>query len=188
MNKLLVTGSSGLIGSEVVEYFGLKGWEIYGIDNSQRADFFGAAGDTRWNQKRLLEKYNNFHHIELDKLGKACFMDITSWIFVILAALNNSLGSLFLKKSRLDVADSSLITMILSPWFIASTLCFGINLLLLAKALEKLPVSSAYPILVGVSFTAIILAGNLIFHEKFSIGQFIGIIMIMAGIIISLRT
>lgn len=66
MNKLLVTGSSGLIGSEVVEYFGLKGWEIYGIDNNQRADFFGAAGDTRWNQKRLLEQYNNFHHIELD--------------------------------------------------------------------------------------------------------------------------
>lgn len=66
MNKLLVTGSSGLIGSEVVEYFGLKGWEIYGIDNNQRADFFGASGDTRWNQKRLLEKYKSFHHIELD--------------------------------------------------------------------------------------------------------------------------
>lgn len=66
MNKLLVTGSSGLIGSEVVEYFGLKGWKIYGIDNNQRADFFGAAGDTRWNQKRLLEKYENFHHVELD--------------------------------------------------------------------------------------------------------------------------
>ena len=66
MNKLLVTGSSGLIGSEVVEYFGLKDWDIYGIDNNQRADFFGAAGDTRWNQKRLLEKHKNFHHIELD--------------------------------------------------------------------------------------------------------------------------
>ena len=66
MNKLLVTGSSGLIGSEVVEYFGLKGWDIYGIDNNQRADFFGAAGDTRWNQQRLLEKHKNFQHIELD--------------------------------------------------------------------------------------------------------------------------
>ncbi|MBW4506926.1 MAG: NAD-dependent epimerase/dehydratase family protein [Scytonematopsis contorta HA4267-MV1] len=66
MNRLLVTGSSGLIGSEVVEYFCAQGWEVYGIDNNQRADFFGSGGDTRWNQRRLLEKYKNFKHIELD--------------------------------------------------------------------------------------------------------------------------
>ncbi|MEA5602299.1 NAD-dependent epimerase/dehydratase family protein [Nostoc sp. UHCC 0252] len=66
MNKLLVTGSSGLIGSEVVNYFCKEGWEVYGIDNNQRADFFGAAGDTRWNQKRLLENHENFQHVELD--------------------------------------------------------------------------------------------------------------------------
>ncbi|RAM50370.1 MAG: NAD-dependent epimerase [Hapalosiphonaceae cyanobacterium JJU2] len=66
MNKLLVTGSSGLIGSEVVEYFCKQGWEVYGIDNNQRADFFGTAGDTRWNQKRLVEIHQNFQHIELD--------------------------------------------------------------------------------------------------------------------------
>jgi CDP-paratose 2-epimerase len=66
MNKLLVTGSSGLIGSEVVNYFCKEGWQVYGIDNNQRADFFGAAGDTRWNQKRLLENHENFHHVELD--------------------------------------------------------------------------------------------------------------------------
>ncbi|OUL29872.1 NAD-dependent epimerase [Nostoc sp. T09] len=71
MKKLLVTGSSGLIGSEVVEYFCIEGWEIYGIDNNQRANFFGAAGDTRWNQQRLLEKYHNFHHIELDIRDRA---------------------------------------------------------------------------------------------------------------------
>ncbi len=66
MKNLLVTGSSGLIGSEVVEYFCAEGWQVYGIDNNQRADFFGASGDTRWNQKRLLEKHENFQHIELD--------------------------------------------------------------------------------------------------------------------------
>jgi CDP-paratose 2-epimerase len=66
MKNLLVTGSSGLIGSEVVEYFCTEGWQVYGIDNNQRGDFFGASGDTRWNQKRLLEKYQNFQHIELD--------------------------------------------------------------------------------------------------------------------------
>lgn len=66
MNKLLVTGSSGLIGSEVVRHFNTLGWKIYGIDNNMRADFFGSKGDTRWNQEQLLKHCNNFEHIELD--------------------------------------------------------------------------------------------------------------------------
>lgn len=64
--KLLVTGSSGLIGSEVVEHFCSKGWNVYGVDNNNRADFFGPQGDTRWNQYRLEESYSNFEHHELD--------------------------------------------------------------------------------------------------------------------------
>jgi CDP-paratose 2-epimerase len=64
--KLLVTGSSGLIGSEVVSYFARENWEVHGIDNNMRADFFGPAGDTRWNQHRLLSTYKNFRHYELD--------------------------------------------------------------------------------------------------------------------------
>lgn len=71
MKKLLVTGSSGLIGSEVVESYAMEGWQVYGIDNNQRADFFGVAGDTRWNQQRLLENYENFEHIELDIRDRA---------------------------------------------------------------------------------------------------------------------
>jgi len=66
MKKLLVTGSSGLIGSEVCQHFHGLGWEIYGIDANQRAIFFGEKGDTRWNQSRLEKALENFHHIELD--------------------------------------------------------------------------------------------------------------------------
>lgn len=66
MERLLVTGSSGLIGSEVCSYFGNLGWEIHGIDNNQRAVFFGSKGDTRWNQRRLSEEIPKFHHHELD--------------------------------------------------------------------------------------------------------------------------
>lgn len=66
MNSLLVTGSSGLIGSEVVSHFASRGWRVFGVDNNQRADFFGPQGDTRWNQKRLSESYSSFNHVELD--------------------------------------------------------------------------------------------------------------------------
>ena len=63
---MLVTGSSGLIGSEVVTFFAGQGWDIHGIDNNMRADFFGPQGDTRWNQKRLAGTFANFHHNEID--------------------------------------------------------------------------------------------------------------------------
>ncbi len=53
--KLIVTGSMGLIGSEVSEYFLEKGWEVDGIDNNQRAVFFVLQGDNSSNKDRLLK-------------------------------------------------------------------------------------------------------------------------------------
>ena len=65
-STLLVTGSSGLIGSEVVRFFHNEGFLIHGVDNNQRAVFFGPQGDTRWSQKRLLDTLPNFLHHEID--------------------------------------------------------------------------------------------------------------------------
>lgn len=64
--RLLVTGSSGLIGSEVATFFHARGWDVHGIDNNQRAIFFGPAADTRWNQARLQATLQRFTHHELD--------------------------------------------------------------------------------------------------------------------------
>ena len=69
--RLLVTGSSGLIGSEVVSYFAELGNTVFGIDNNMRADFFGPQGDTRWNQTRLQRRHGNFRHLELDIRDRA---------------------------------------------------------------------------------------------------------------------
>jgi len=52
--RILVTGSSGLIGSEICLFFAQQGYEIHGVDNNQRAVFFGPQGDTTWNRDRLL--------------------------------------------------------------------------------------------------------------------------------------
>jgi FlaA1/EpsC-like NDP-sugar epimerase len=43
---ILVTGSSGLVGSEAVEYFDRQGNLVIGTDNNMRHVFFGPAGDT----------------------------------------------------------------------------------------------------------------------------------------------
>lgn len=69
MKRLLVTGSSGLIGSEVVAYFAAREgtpYEVWGVDNNMRESFFGPQGSTRWNQKRLEEHHSHFKHVELD--------------------------------------------------------------------------------------------------------------------------
>ena len=71
MKKLLVTGSSGLIGSEVSVFFDRLGWHVHGVDNNQRAVFFGEAGDTRWNQRRLESTLQTFTHHELDIRDRA---------------------------------------------------------------------------------------------------------------------
>ena len=63
--KILVTGSSGLIGSEVCTYFSNRGHKIFGIDNNQRAIFFGPKGDTSW-VKRIKKHPRFFEHHELD--------------------------------------------------------------------------------------------------------------------------
>jgi CDP-paratose 2-epimerase len=64
--RLIVTGSSGLVGGEVVTWFSQNGWIVHGVDNNLRADFFGPSGDTRWNQKRLQTCFSSFTHHELD--------------------------------------------------------------------------------------------------------------------------
>lgn len=78
--KLLVTGSSGLIGSEVCTYFGALGWQIHGIDNNQRATFFGPQGDNRPNQHRLESKLRGFNHHEMDIRDRNGILDLVKEI------------------------------------------------------------------------------------------------------------
>lgn len=80
MKKLLVTGSSGLIGSEVCIHFADLGWEIHGIDNNQRAVFFGTNGDTRWNESRLRSRIKSFFHHELDIRDRSGVLELIQTI------------------------------------------------------------------------------------------------------------
>ncbi len=67
MSKIcLITGSSGLIGSEAVEFLQFKFDMIIGIDNNMRQYFFGKKASTEWNTKRLTETIPNFSHFNID--------------------------------------------------------------------------------------------------------------------------
>src|SRR5690606_38019867 len=62
----LVTGSGGLIGSESVRYFSARGFDVIGIENDMRAEFFGATASTRQVSEQLADEIDNFRWLELD--------------------------------------------------------------------------------------------------------------------------
>ena len=76
MKRVLVTGSSGLIGSEAAAFFDHRGWEVHGVDNNMRRDFFGPDGDTSWNLARLRGVTKHFTHYPLDIRDRAAMADL----------------------------------------------------------------------------------------------------------------
>jgi CDP-paratose 2-epimerase len=66
MSVVIVTGSCGLIGSETVNFFTEKGFDIVGIDNNMRKVFFGEDGSILRNKKRLENKHKNYRHYFVD--------------------------------------------------------------------------------------------------------------------------
>ena len=66
MSIVLITGSNGLVGSEAVNFFHDKGFDVVGIDNNLRKFFFGSSGSTNWIKSRLLKRNKNFKSFNLD--------------------------------------------------------------------------------------------------------------------------
>jgi CDP-paratose 2-epimerase len=76
MSTILVTGSSGLIGSEAVEHFDRQGHKLIGVDNNMRRVFFGDSGDTTWNLERLRRCTRNFTHYNIDIRDRTALEDL----------------------------------------------------------------------------------------------------------------
>lgn len=66
MSVAIITGSCGLVGSEAVGFLSEKGFDVAGIDNNMRKNFFGEDGSVIWNKKRLEKKYKRFKNFSID--------------------------------------------------------------------------------------------------------------------------
>ncbi len=66
MSIALITGSSGLVGSDTVNFFCEKGFDVIGIDNNFRKFFFGKEGSTIWIRNKNLEKNKKFKSFSVD--------------------------------------------------------------------------------------------------------------------------
>ncbi|WP_442508018.1 NAD-dependent epimerase/dehydratase family protein [Novipirellula sp. SH528] len=74
--KVMVTGSSGLIGSAAVRHWDAAGDQVIGIDNDMRATFFGPDGSTRWNQSQLESETKNFRTESIDIRDRDAILDL----------------------------------------------------------------------------------------------------------------
>jgi CDP-paratose 2-epimerase len=74
--KVIVTGSSGLIGSEAVRHYDAAGHEVIGVDNNMRREFFGPKGDTTWQLEQLRATMRHFRHVPLDIRDRAGVLDL----------------------------------------------------------------------------------------------------------------
>jgi len=74
--NILITGSSGLIGSEAVTYYDQQGHTVIGVDNNMRRKFFGPNGDTTWNRQRLVDNTQHFTPLDIDIRDRQPIFDL----------------------------------------------------------------------------------------------------------------
>ncbi len=74
--RVVITGSSGLIGSEAVLWFDSQGHSVLGIDNNMRREFFGEKGDTLWMLERLKQRTRRFTHSSADVRDRRAMFDL----------------------------------------------------------------------------------------------------------------
>lgn len=67
MSVAIITGSSGLVGSEAARHFASLGLDVAGIDNDMRRVFFGPEASTAWQTERLRQELGSrYRHFESD--------------------------------------------------------------------------------------------------------------------------
>lgn len=73
---ILITGSAGLVGSEAVRFYSLKGYVVHGIDNNMRKHFFGPDGDTSRVRTSLIDAYKSYRHHDIDIRNSRALEDL----------------------------------------------------------------------------------------------------------------
>lgn len=74
--RALVTGSGGLIGSECVRLLSEQGWEVVGIDNDMRQQFFGPGGTTLPVVQQLMRSLRSYRHLSVDIRDRQSTRDV----------------------------------------------------------------------------------------------------------------
>ncbi|CCM80197.1 MULTISPECIES: DMT family transporter [Rhizobium] len=115
-------------------------------------------------------------------------MNALPMVLVFAAALNSCIGNMLLKWSRASLpADAGVADQFISIGFMGGLTFYGVNVVLFAKALDSMEVSIAYPIMAGSGFAMLMVASYCVFGEPFHPHKWIGLALVLAGIIFLAR-
>jgi multidrug transporter EmrE-like cation transporter len=118
-------------------------------------------------------------------------------IALVVALLLNAAANLMIKfgmrgidaelagAGLLDHGVSGLISLLFRHWILlVGLLCFALNVVFYAYALQKLPISAAYPIMVTCGFAIIVIVAGLLLHERLTLWQWVGVGAILLGVVL----
>lgn len=107
---------------------------------------------------------------------------IVAW--VVCAALSSAVGNLMLKRATVGLGEQKILGLMASMWFWGGILFFIINFVFFTLLLEQMPLTIAYPLLTGVVFVTLAVAGWWFFAEQLAMIQYIGMGLILIGIVL----
>ena len=121
-------------------------------------------------------------------------------IALVVALLLNAAANLMIKfgmrgidaelagAGLLDDGVLGLISLLFRHWILlVGLLCFALNVVFYAYALQKLPISAAYPIMVTCGFAIIVIVAGLLLHERLTLWQWVGVGAILVGVVLVAR-
>lgn len=108
----------------------------------------------------------------------------SDWLLVGAGALSTGVANVLLKKSRLVATDPGFWALLTSPWFVGALVLYCLDLVLFAKALERLPVSIALPVFFGIMFGSVAILSSAFLAERLAFNHFVALGCISAGIVI----
>jgi multidrug transporter EmrE-like cation transporter len=88
----------------------------------------------------------------------------------------------------MDGGAAGLVKLLLRHWIVLLGIgCFAANVVFYAYALQKLPISSAYPIMVTGGFAIIVVVAGAMLGERLSTPQWAGVAAILLGVFLVAR-
>lgn len=108
----------------------------------------------------------------------------SDWLLVGAGALSTGVANVLLKQSRLVATDPGFLSLVTSPWFVGAIVLYCLDLVLFAKALERLPVSIALPVFFGIMFGSVAILSNVFLAERLAFNHLVALGLISAGIVI----
>jgi multidrug transporter EmrE-like cation transporter len=104
----------------------------------------------------------------------------SAWLWLFVAVVANNQGNFLLRAVSEEAGVSP--ALFLSGRFVLATVSFGLGFFFYIKALSRLSLSAAYPVLVGTTMIVVAVASYLRFDTPLTVQQLAGTLLVLLGV------